>query len=180
MNGVAHFSAAVARELKCYVYRLIDPRNGATFYVGRGRGNRVFDHAAAHLEHSPEPADLGKNDADKRKGLKLELIRKIHAAGFPVAHVIHRHGLDEKTADEVEAALIDAYPGLANIVAGVGSSERGVAHANEIIERYEPEFAHFKHDAILINVNKWAQKNDLYDQVRYAWKISLKRAERIK
>lgn len=38
------FPPDVARKLKTYVYRLIDPRNGETFYVGKGQGNRVFAH----------------------------------------------------------------------------------------------------------------------------------------
>jgi hypothetical protein len=46
MNGPTSqsFPADVARKLNWYVYRLIDPRNGETFYVGKGRGNRVFSH----------------------------------------------------------------------------------------------------------------------------------------
>ena len=36
--------------LGCYVYRLIDPRNGKTFYIGRGRGNRVFAHVNDELK----------------------------------------------------------------------------------------------------------------------------------
>ena len=43
---------------------------------------------------------------------KLKRIREIQVAGFEVAHVIHRHGMDGRTATEVEAALIEAYPGL--------------------------------------------------------------------
>ena len=35
---------AVIRRLGNYVYRLIDPRNGETFYVGIGNGKRVLDH----------------------------------------------------------------------------------------------------------------------------------------
>jgi len=38
------FPPEVFEKLGYYVYRLIDPRNGETFYVGKGRGNRVFDH----------------------------------------------------------------------------------------------------------------------------------------
>jgi hypothetical protein len=41
------FPADVVRKLKTYVYRLIDPRNGETFYVGKGQGNRVFAHIRA-------------------------------------------------------------------------------------------------------------------------------------
>ena len=40
-----HFPDGVSEQLKWYVYRLVDPRNGGTFYVGKGQGNRVFDHA---------------------------------------------------------------------------------------------------------------------------------------
>jgi hypothetical protein len=42
---VEKFSPGVADKLGCYVYRLIDPRNGMTFYVGRGQSDRVFSHA---------------------------------------------------------------------------------------------------------------------------------------
>ena len=36
------FSDTVCRELGNYVYRLVDPRNGETFYVGKGVNNRVL------------------------------------------------------------------------------------------------------------------------------------------
>src|SRR5205823_14864636 len=99
MHGQNRFSETVATELKCYVYRLIDPRNGTTFYVGRGRGNRVFAHAAENLTEI---------DTQEDEDLKLETIRAIRNAGLEVEHVIHRHGMDEVAAIEVEAALIDA------------------------------------------------------------------------
>jgi uncharacterized protein len=94
-----------------YVYRLIDPRNGETFYVGKGRGNRVFVHV--HAADGLEGDDLEN---------KVKRIRQIQNAGLEVAHVIHRHGLDERSAFEVEAALIDAYPGLTNVAGGSGAT----------------------------------------------------------
>jgi len=36
------FTTEVIDKMKFYVYRLIDPRNGETFYVGKGKGNRVL------------------------------------------------------------------------------------------------------------------------------------------
>ena len=39
------FPLGVAEQLRGCVYRLIDPRNGETFCVGKGRGNRIFSHA---------------------------------------------------------------------------------------------------------------------------------------
>jgi hypothetical protein len=158
------FPAGVAEKLKTYVYRLIDPRNGETFYIGKGRGDRVF----AHIQEQIEEDDLSN---------KLKRIREIHLAGFEVAHVIHRHGMDDQTAFEVEAALIDAYPGLTNIVGGAGSNDFGVMHAKEIIRRYAAEPAVFQHKALLISVNRTAAENSLYEATRYAWKISRPKAK---
>lgn len=157
------FPLGVAEKLRTYVYRLIDPRNGETFYVGKGQGDRVF----AHIREQVEASDPNN---------KLRRIRDIHSAGFDVAHVIHRHGMDEPTALEVEAALIDAYPGLTNIAGGLGS-EYGAMHAREIIERYAAEPAVFQHRALLINVNRSAAETSLYEATRYSWKVSLSKAQ---
>jgi hypothetical protein len=142
------FSPEVIEKLKTYVYRLIDPRNGETFYVGKGKGNRVFAHIRAEID-TDDPND------------KLKRIHEIRAAGFDVAHVIHRHGLDDKTAFEVEAALIDAYPGLTNAVNGSGSNEFGAMHAQGIVNKYQAEPADFNHRAIIINVNRSATESSL-------------------
>lgn len=120
-----HFTFEVTEKLKVYVYRLIDPRTGETFYVGKGQGDRVFAHARAEL----------KADDDIEES-KIQRIRDIRQSGFEVAHVIHRHGMDDATALEVEAAIIDAYPGLTNIANGSGSDEFGAMHGDEIDRRY--------------------------------------------
>lgn len=160
------FPAEVARKLKTYVYRLIDPRNGETFYIGKGQGNRVFSHIRAEQT-------LKGDDLDNR----IKRIREIRLAGFEVAHVIHRHGMDDKTAFEVESALIDAYPGLTNIVGGAGGNEYGAMHAQEIINRYCAEPAVFRHRALLISVNRTAAETSVYEATRYAWKIKRSKAE---
>ncbi|HNO77163.1 MAG TPA: hypothetical protein PKN33_03800 [Phycisphaerae bacterium] len=159
------FPPGVAEKLKTYVYRLIDPRNGETFYVGKGKGDRVFAHIQAKIE-TDDPGD------------KLKRIHDIHAAGFKVSHVIHRHGMDSNTALEVEAALIDAYPGLTNAVIGPGSNEFGAMHAKEIVNRYQAKVADIRHHAILINVNRSAPETSLYEATRYAWKIAVTKARR--
>lgn len=165
MTDIESFPPEVSHRLKTYVYRLIDPRNGETFYVGKGRGNRVFAHMRA-------AQGIEGDDLDN----KLRRIHTIQLAGFEVAHVIHRHGMDEATAFEVEAALMEAYPGLTNIAGGYGTSDFGVMHAQEIIRRYSAQPAVFDHKALLISVNRSAAETSLYEATRYAWKIDRRKA----
>jgi uncharacterized protein len=80
--------------------------------------------------------------------------------------------MDEPTAFEVEAALMDAYPGLTNIAGGVGNNDYGAMHAKEIIARYAAVPAVFEDKALLISVNRSAAERDLYEATRYAWKIN--------
>lgn len=160
------FPPDVVQKLRTYVYRLIDPRNGETFYVGKGKGNRVFAHICAEENLEGDEID------NKRKR-----IREIRLAGFDVAHIIHRHGMDDTVAFEVESALIDAYPGLTNIMAGTGGNDYGTMHAKEIIRRYSAEPAVFQHKTLLISVNKSAAERSLYNSTRYAWKLDKSKAK---
>jgi uncharacterized protein len=161
------FSEFVSDRLAYYVYRLIDPRDGTTFYVGRGQGNRVFDHAAGK-QFTVDPEDV--------ESVKLKTIGDIKNAGMEVQHVIHRHGMTEDGAKEVEAALIDAYPGLSNIQPGY-DDQRGVMHAVEVIAEYEAPLAAPKHRLLIINVSRsLADHHNLIDAVRFAWKIDPKKA----
>ncbi|MCM2477187.1 hypothetical protein HGO38_27420 [Rhizobium sp. CG5] len=169
------FPLEVCEKLGNYVYRLIDPRNGETFYVGKGRNNRVFDHAAG----SPTILD----DASQQLGAKLDRIRAIKNAGLDVLHVIHRHEIPDDAVFEVEAALIDAYPGLTNIQGGHASSDRGPMNHLELIDKYAlPELpSEPAHRLILININKLEDRSDreaIYNLVRYCWRISKARAEK--
>lgn len=165
---VSEFPSEVVDEIQYYVYRLIDPRNGETFYIGKGKGNRVFNHIKLALK---------KEESDELTD-KLQTIKDIQNAGLSVIHVIHRHGMDEKTAYEVEAALIDAYPGSTNIAGGSGSNEYGPMNAIEIINKYKAEEAIFQHKVLMIIINRSISEKGIYNATRFAWKIDKKKAEK--
>ncbi len=162
------FRPDVMGKLGFYVYRLVDPRDGRTFYVGKGIGNRVFSHASGFMPDQP--------------GLlppKLATIAEIKAAGLEVEHHIHRHGLDEQTAFHVEAALIDAYPELTNLVRGHRSDEFGTATTGELVARYQAEPAEWRHDMLLIGVSRTLGERSTYEAARFAWKLQRKFLPRI-
>ena len=166
------FPAGVAEQLKWYVYRLIDPRNGETFYVGKGKDNRVFAHAKGAVP----------SEKDEILDPKLRRIKEIQAAGLEVGHVIHRHGLSTSwLAFEVEAAVIDAYPGLTNKARGRGSRDYGSRHVEEIINEYTGEEFQVKEHLMLISIgDSYYRQEDPYDAVRYAWKVDLNRVKQYK
>ena len=170
------FSPEVIDEIKYYVYRLIDPRNGNTFYVGKGIGNRIFAHMKGALQFEGE---------EDKASEKIGLIREILRERLEVIHVIHRHGLDHDTALEVEAALIDAYAGLSNEMSGHGSRERGAMNASQIQRIYKAEaIEEITEKCIIIKIKPWSidrydgdTSKAIYEATRAAWKLSKTRAQ---
>lgn len=110
-----------------YVYGLIDPRNKKIFYIGKGTGNRVFEH---------ERESILNPDSEK---LKLKTIADIKSEGLEVEKIIINSNLTESEAFAAEASLINAFNyisdiGLTNIVSGHHSSEA------LSVEEYEKEY----------------------------------------
>ena len=171
------FPPAVIEQLGHYVYRLVDPRNGETFYVGKGQGDRVFAHVrnARRLREGVN-GDGVLREPDESKANRTRIL-EIEAAGLCVGHVIHRHNMSSETALAVEAALIDAYPGLENRVAGHESDEFGSMHAAEVVATYQVDVADFNDvKAMLISVNRSKREVGLYEAVRFAWRLDVDRA----
>ena len=122
------FSPEVCKKLNYYVYRLIDPRNGETFYIGKGYENRVFNHMEMEIKFDKNSDEMNEYEVTE----KFKILREIRNEGLKPIHIIHRHGMNEEEAFEVEAALIDAFTGLSNIVSGHRSNEFGPANAIQI------------------------------------------------
>ena len=175
------FPAGVADQLKWYVYRLIDPRNGETFYVGKGRRDRVFAHAKGDFRDTTVSQVKEIEETEDASDLKIKRINEIRSTGLEVGHVIHRHGIEHETvAYEIEAALIDAYPGLTNQIGGHGSGDFGSRHVEEIVQRYGTEPFEVRHSLILIYIGASYRnyRDNPYDAVRFAWKESHDRVSR--
>ena len=168
------FSPEVVQKLNYYVYRLIDPRNGETFYIGKGKGNRVFDHMTMQIKFDKNNDDNNEDEITE----KFKILREIETEGLEPIHIIHRHGMTEDEAFEVEAALIDTFQGLSNLVSGHKSNEFGPASALQLISRYEAEEMKILegHKIVAININNTFNNLSHYDAVRYAWRINVKRA----
>jgi len=120
---VSPLPTEAAAKLAFYVYVLIDPRTKKPFYVGKGTGNRWFDHI--------------RDAATGVQTRKARVIHDILLSGRPPDVVIHRHGLDEATALAIEAALIDVY-GLQSLLSEIHGHgvEFGRASVDEIRDRY--------------------------------------------
>jgi hypothetical protein len=164
------FSTAVCERIQFYVYVLRDPRDCSIFYVGKGTGNRVFEHADEAID-SPKATD------------KLDRIRAIHAERLLVEYQIVRHGMTEEQAFEVESALIDwiGIGGLANAVVGHHANNRGMMSVDEIIAVYDARPVTIDVPAFIVTVNRkferGVQDERLYEISRGNWVMGPRREQ---
>jgi len=174
IQSAQFFSEEIIDELGWYVYRLIDPRSGHTFYVGKGKGNRVFQHAQNALGH-----DQLSSEEDDYLDSKTQRIIDIRNAGLEVQHVIHRHKIaSELIAYEIEAALLEAYEGLSNIAGGHENSDKGCAHANELIRKYKARELVAIHPLISFSCgNALRERSSTYEACRFAWRLNREKIE---
>ncbi len=184
-NEITSFQEKIHIILGYYVYKLIDPRNGQVFYVGRGNGNRIFDHVSGTVSKLAQIyKELGKEDgyeienseeAENIFSLKEKTINEIHISNLEVLHVIHRHGLTLDQAKEVEAALIDDYPGASNVQGGYGSFERGPMNVKEIVDKFSRESVNptekIENVFIFPIPNSLNDGQSIYDATRRIWKV---------
>jgi hypothetical protein len=84
-----------------YVYVLYDPRNFQPFYIGEGKGNRMFSH-----------------ESDPRDTRKTATIRSIKAAGLEPTKRVIAKGLTKDQARLVEKTLLWSTRGLTNTATG--------------------------------------------------------------
>lgn len=181
MEEIKAFSNEVCAELGYYVYRLVDPRNCQTFYVGKGKNNRVFAHAKCALK---DYSDVDYNpEEDDDESLKYKTIREIKDAGLEVIYIIERYHLSERDAFLIESVLIDAYSikrALTNKIKGYESTEPINALTLEH-NLHIPEYVDSKSNPLYMIIKVkgyWLnQRDNRYETTRSAWKVDPNKAK---
>ena len=163
------FSKKTATGLKNYVYALVDPVTEEIFYVGKGSGvNRPFEHL-----------NLNGQGEESKKDQKIQ---EIKAAGSEPRVDILRYGLDDRTAKEVEASLIDAIGlhKLTNRVSGFRSDERGRLTAYQVQAKLggKPlDVGKISEPCILFYRKDSYPEDQLHDATRQFWRLGKSRIE---
>lgn len=155
----------IAEKLSYYVYLYIDPETDIPFYVGKGKGDRVY----AHL----------KDDTDCEK---TRYIRQLRKRGLSPKIEILIHGLeDEETAYRVEMAAIEllGIKQLKNCVRGHKSHMYGRMPLDDLIAQLAQPPVEIVHPVLLIRINQLfhygISAEELYDSTRGVWKIGERR-----
>lgn len=168
-----HFSSLTCERLGYYVYCLIDPKDSKVFYIGKGKGNRVFQHALHAEKFEDEQSE------------KLDKIREILTrkdGNNKVGYYIIRHGIDNDSALEIESVLIDllTYPALntkstmTNLQAGHDQRLRGIRTVEDIEADYSAKEIEVNPDDFLLLVNISGSKGsntNLYEAAKGDWII---------
>lgn len=181
------FDQSTQERVGYYVYALFDPKDPSVpFYVGKGRGNRVFAHVAgeAELEATDDPL-----------GAKLSLIREIRNRGDQVTHKIVKWSLLEEEAFKLEAALIDMVnhmrpETLKNEVSGHGVAE-GFRDAMDLAVELGAKPLDTASPVMIIKIDRrWDELLDefssgsavppdrIWEATRGEWKVNVDRAAR--
>ncbi|WP_051650401.1 hypothetical protein [Selenomonas sp. AB3002] len=167
------FSQATKEALGNYVYVLSCPDTKKPFYIGRGKGDRVFEHFKE------------KEGDNKAKREKIDGILK---QGKEVDIDILAHGLTEAEAALVEMAAIDLIgkQNLTNDVRGKDAGKRGRESAKNIDSRYSG--AKLTEDditdnVVLVKINELYEPDfapfEIYEAARGYWEMDIKRAKSV-
>lgn len=112
----------------CYVYFLCDPRDNNVFYVGKGKGCRMYNHVR-----------LSKTYPD-RNCQKTAKIQDIISHGHRVKYFVLKDGLSEFDALQLEASAMRSIgiENLTNYSNRIPQAEKQVIWATNFLRRIVP------------------------------------------
>lgn len=166
------FSPNTIENIGYYVYVYSDPDTHEPFYVGKGQGNRVFDHLK-----------------EETKSSKVRKLKELKKNGKEPLIQILVHGLkDSDTAEKVEAAVIDllGVDNLTNQKRGKESRKYGIEEVSVLDDKYRNETLEeedITDNVILLKIKKYYREGmsprELYDVTRGYWKVTPVNAEQV-
>ncbi len=89
--------------MRYYVYQLVDPRTNKPFYIGKGRGNRMYSHLAEAKRGRHKWSNI----------LKCERIQSILRQGCEITYKVESR-LSESKALQKEKQLLERYGLIVN------------------------------------------------------------------
>jgi len=164
------FNPQVLKELKNYVYLYSHPVTNEIFYVGKGKGNRIF----SHLNDEKESEKVIQLNELKKEGLKPKIEILIHGIE------------DGETAERIEMSIIDliGIDKLTNKQKGKYSAKNGRMSIEQINALYQMKEVKIEEPSVLIRINKAFRYSmsemELYDFTRGIWRVNLENAEKAK
>ena len=147
---IKEFSFEVQKKLGYYIYAYFEPNEQYPFYIGKGKGNRVF----SHLIEAKKLYLMKSEDIKKESHEKSKIIMNLFDKGVEPRIEILYHGLDENEAKIAEAVAIDLFSkdNLTNIQRGYHSKEFGRTDISSLIMKYDTEEVTVEDQAILITI----------------------------
>ena len=163
------FNKETIQKLKRYVYLLSDPETGDIFYVGKGKGNRVFSHLK-----------------DYSNSGKAKKIKELKSRNLDPKIEILVHGIDDElTIKKIESAMIDLIGknNLTNVVGGYESTDFGRMDITQIVAKYNSKEARITEPVLLIKLSDTFRYNmdpmELYDYTRGIWMVNENRVKNV-
>ena len=160
------FTAEVISEIKSYVYIYTNPNTKKVFYIGKGQGNRCFEHLSENSESE-----------------KVKEINDLKNNGqMPIIELL-RYGLTDNEASLIESSLIDfvGLNDLTNKVRGLHSKSFGRTSIDDINIKYTADEVTVTDNVIAITINKLFYTNitekELYEATRGIWKLGKRRTK---
>lgn len=156
-----------------YCYLLIDPRDDAIFYVGKGKGKRIKSHARRAASGAIDNVE------------KHRRIRAILGAGLRVREVVFAAFEEEGAAFACERELIERLRdyGLTNIVGGVVTNDQlARQQAQDMLDRmisFEQWIANCSPEQLAASARVMGSPKNCYDMIRRELTEIVQRGEQL-